>query len=694
MGLYKYKLKEVEDKLTIKDKEKLKVGDNTISKGVKYVVTNIDKETGRVEWDVNYLPNFEELFEIATELAKISKGVYVKAKNDPKFREIYEESSNLRNKIRTHIRNEYPEDYKRIVTNIDEMSTTGGGIGAASFTPGTGAQYATPFAFKKSIIKKEKGVKEGYYWNDDIGGLANALGYDNTDEFFTDNPGAVDAVMGWAKSIAATDNEWREMMKVANLLNEDIDLGHEDNEPHMIKSELYRIGKYAMKLYQMMDSVEGMGEVDLPAWWQSKITTAKNMVSSAKHYLEFELKKPEIDAVVDRISDVSPEIEIDEVPVDITLEEELFTPNEIGDESIDRESASGAFEENLDLAKEGMSKEEEVSARELARLAKLPMDQQLKIKKMIAMLKAEKKSKKIKENSIVSKSRAKSSLKQIEKGKRDDGMGKFDAKVFAKKDGKEIELKTLSDLELLDKYSTDYEYMLKGANVPSNIKEFEEIDAELTEASVPLNIAEFAKRKGISSLVRKVAGWAERVGARIAGGTAIGYNYNTLVLDLNYNQQGEIRINTEDETITLYGEYVYSFPKFKEVYEEENNKKGFNWRGIELDETTNSQSVKSTSYNSGQFAYKLVPKKIKGSGIIVKQLFEKEEEEKKNFQLKRIEAFKGVEEKLNNIYAMISNAKNETIKYYKENPNSYVVIKPTDLITDYLEDIEKLLKNK
>ena len=72
----------------------------------------------------------------------------------------------------------------------------------------------------------------------------------------------------------------------------------------------------------------------------------------------------------------------------------------------------------------------------------------------------------------------------------------------------------------------------------------------------------------------------------------------------------------------------------------------------------------------------------------------KKKKKKKNFQLKRIEAFKGVEEKLNNIYAMISNAKNETIKYYKENPNSYVVIKPTDLITDYLEDIEKLLKNK
>ena len=81
-------------------------------------------------------------------------------------------------------------------------------------------------------------------------------------------------------------------------LDEDLDLGHEDDEPHMIKGELYRIGKYAMELYQMVDQFEGEGEVDFPVWWQAKITTAKNMVSSAKHYLEFELKEPEVDAMV------------------------------------------------------------------------------------------------------------------------------------------------------------------------------------------------------------------------------------------------------------------------------------------------------------------------------------------------------------------------------------------------------------
>ena len=43
---------------------------------------------------------------------------------------------------------------------------------------------------------------------------------------------------------------------------------------------------------------------------------------------------------------------------------------------------------------------------------------------------------------------------------------------------------------------------------------------------------------------------------------------------------------------------------------------------------------------------------------------------------------------------MISNTKNETVKYYKDNPDSFKVVKPTDLIMDYLTDIEKLLKKE
>jgi hypothetical protein len=168
MGQYKYKLKESpEDNLPkVDEKDKFKIGDTKISRGVKYTVSGIDKETGGIKWDVDYLPNLTELFDTVSELVTVSKGVYLKAKDDTKFREIYEEARNLKNKIRTHIRNEYPEDFRRITMNVDEISTTGGGTGAASFSPGTGGQYATPFAFRKKGQKaddkayKELGYKE------------------------------------------------------------------------------------------------------------------------------------------------------------------------------------------------------------------------------------------------------------------------------------------------------------------------------------------------------------------------------------------------------------------------------------------------------------------------------------------------------------------------------------------------------
>ena len=113
----------------------------------------------------------------------------------------------------------------------------------------------------------------------------------------------------------------------------------------------------------------------------------------------------------------------------------------------------------------------------------------------------------------------------------------------------------------------DYEEIVGAAE---DIKE-----VELTEAYVPSNIKEFAKRKGVSALVNKVAGWAEKVGKRITGGTAIGYNYSTLVLDMEY-QGSEIRINTDNDTVTLYDEPVNSFPEFKRVYDENNETSGNN----------------------------------------------------------------------------------------------------------------------
>ena len=107
--------------------------------------------------------------------------------------------------------------------------------------------------------------------------------------------------------------------------------------------------------------------------------------------------------------------------------------------------------------------------------------------------------------------------------------------------------------------------------------------------------------------------------------------------------------------------------------------------------------VKDNAYVK-QFKYKLVPKDKngnyvqKGSGLEVKQLFEAESASE--FQKKRIAAFDQVEQGLNDIYKMLSNAKNETVKYYNDNESSYAVVKPTDLVLDYIKDIKDLLKGE
>jgi len=82
-------------------------------------------------------------------------------------------------------------------------------------------------------------------------------------------------------------------------VDEDLDLGHEDNEPGMIKGDLYQIGKASMELYKVLDQFDDAGEVDLPSWWQSKIFKAKEAVVGAQEYLEFELREPAIDAIAD-----------------------------------------------------------------------------------------------------------------------------------------------------------------------------------------------------------------------------------------------------------------------------------------------------------------------------------------------------------------------------------------------------------
>lgn len=85
---------------------------------------------------------------------------------------------------------------------------------------------------------------------------------------------------------------------------------------------------------------------------------------------------------------------------------------------------------------------------------------------------------------------------------------------------------------------------------------------------IPANILEFAKRKYLTKEVKKVANWLSKLDKSISGGTAIGKYYDTLILDIKY-QQGEISINSNEDGevyIELFGEVVQNFKEFKNIF--------------------------------------------------------------------------------------------------------------------------------
>lgn len=70
----------------------------------------------------------------------------------------------------------------------------------------------------------------------------------------------------------------------------------------------------------------------------------------------------------------------------------------------------------------------------------------------------------------------------------------------------------------------------------------------------------------------------------------------------------------------------------------------------------------------------------------------KEQEDKASkFHEKRIEAFDKLESRFESIKKAIKLGKIETIKYYRDNPESFAVVIGTDMINDYFNDIETLL---
>jgi hypothetical protein len=135
-----------------------------------------EPETGKISWDIKYKADYALVYKRFRELNKVLKDFlsFDEVRKDPKFVEIGGSFNTLYNKFRSHIRKEYPNQYKMLQTidenlvkdlvrkALSEESSTGAGTTAATFTPGEGAQYATKYAYNPN--KKAKGAKNIYYY--------------------------------------------------------------------------------------------------------------------------------------------------------------------------------------------------------------------------------------------------------------------------------------------------------------------------------------------------------------------------------------------------------------------------------------------------------------------------------------------------------------------------------------------------
>lgn len=178
---YKYKLKEMSKtaspeaaakELERKEGEPFKVGQVSYSPDgtSKSTIYKIDDTTGAVSWKIEQLPGYDKMFEELDDLVDIAKRTASKSKDDPKFRDFYDQIRQIRNQVRTHIRKEHPEIYDRIQmrmaeSEVEEMSTSAGA-----------GSYLTKYAFKKKKLKENigatlgpgpkagpDGVKDNYY---------------------------------------------------------------------------------------------------------------------------------------------------------------------------------------------------------------------------------------------------------------------------------------------------------------------------------------------------------------------------------------------------------------------------------------------------------------------------------------------------------------------------------------------------
>jgi len=96
-------------------------------------------------------------------------------------------------------------------------------------------------------------------------------------------------------------------------MDEDLDVGHQDDEPNMLKKTMYRTAKMASMIYKELDKFDQFpNEVDFPNWWQAKLIKANDYLNAAFDYLDGEQQTAKLDAVTHENAVSEKKIEVDD----------------------------------------------------------------------------------------------------------------------------------------------------------------------------------------------------------------------------------------------------------------------------------------------------------------------------------------------------------------------------------------------
>ena len=174
---------------------KLKVGDTDVDKGVKYTVTNIDKETGAIQWKIDYVPAYDTVYKEFEELRSTLNTLAVKT-DDTTIDDLSDEVRNVFNRYRTHIRKNYPDAYKKFRANEnivykqpEGLDKVAGGIPYRIENGKAIISLDLPDDVKERIIKRAK--ENGYSAQPNMGGgvtITLKKGMNEAFSGFTRNP--------------------------------------------------------------------------------------------------------------------------------------------------------------------------------------------------------------------------------------------------------------------------------------------------------------------------------------------------------------------------------------------------------------------------------------------------------------------------------------------------------------------------